>query len=47
MNNQKNTIILKKKILKVINLVLFNNDKHEKQILSVDYKNQKNETKDK
>ena len=34
-------------ILKVINLVLFNIDQHEKEILAFDYINEKNETKDK
>ena len=34
-------LLFKKKSLKVINLVLFNIDQHEKEILAVDYMNKK------
>ena len=43
----RNRLLFKKKPLKVINLVMFDIDNHEKEILAVGYENQKKETKDK
>ena len=38
----RNRLLLKKISLKVIDLVMFDIDNHEKEILAVDYENKKN-----
>ena len=40
-------MLLLKKIIKIINLVMLDIDKHEKKILGVGYENKKKETEDK